>query len=341
MDKQETIEIGLNYKLFTTSIVLLSKFLIEKINEQSEKNKALLNMQEVCKTLITTYEELPIEKDNGTIIKKLFMVLKNNIELVQTQNENLFTKRNAKNKITTIIPGLDIRLIYQFLSDKDKQTIWNYIKLSFIATVKLIYSSNKSKCDENITKISDQFEIELAKNGINTNEMKFNPFIGTGNSKIDIKSVENNVDASNIFNMLNIDKLIDVNQLKEQLNVLSEADIKKTTDSITHMLGNADDDVKEVCTTLVQNLVEDLKQNGLQNLFETLKNVSDKVSKKIDVTKIKKTAGAMNSFMEKSEEHFKNMKDENGNNPMTAFKGNPELLLSFAQKCFNNNLNPG
>lgn len=338
MEKDDTIEIGLNYKLFTSSIVLLSKFILEKINKQEDKNKTFIFIVDVCDKLINTYEGLPIEKDDGTIIKKVYTVLKNNIELLCNQDEKLFNKRNAKNKIITFIPGLDLRVIYKLLNDEDKQTVWNYIKLIFISVVKLIYSSNKTKCDENIVNICNDFEKDLIKKGININVMKFNPFVGVSannNHLIDINQINSETDINNMFNMLNIDKLIDIEQLKDQLSKLSDTDIKSTTSNITSMLGNADEDVQEVCSTLVQNLVEDLKVNGMQNLFQTLKNVSEKVSTKVDVNKIKKTAGVMNGFVEKSEQHFKNLTDEHGNNPISAFKNNPELLLSFAQKCFN------
>lgn len=344
MNKEDKIEIGLNYKLFTTSLVMISKFILEIIDSQNDsiKNKkTYVILKDVSTRLLTTYEGLPIEQDNGFIIKKVYSVLKNEIELLKDQKEELFTKKTNKNKIITIIPGIDFRLIYHLLSDADKQKLWNYIKMLFIATIKLIYSINKSKKDENVLKTCDEFETLLLKNGLNINEIKFNPFAGITNKENKIVIPENTDDINKLMANLNIDKLIDVDQLKSQLNSLNENDIKLTTDNITSILGNQDNDVKEVCGELVQNLVKELKQNGLNDLFKTLTSVSEKVSSRIDHTKLKKTAEIMGSFMEKSESELKNIKGPNGipfGESLEKLKVNPEMFMSLAQKCFNKDL---
>ena len=334
--KNESLNIGLNYKLYTASIIMLAKFIIEKIENIKDKTNAQNKINDICKNLISTYIDLPIDKDNGIIIKKIFIVLKSNITLLEKQDESLFYKRNAKKKIITIIPGIDFRLIYSMLTNIEKQKIWNYLKLLFIATVKLIYSSNKSKIDENIIKVCNNFEIGLMKDNINVNEIKFNPFVGTQNKTIDIiKSFENKEDLNNMFNMLNIDQLFDVSKIKEQLNTLSTDDIKATTDNITNLLGSNDNDVKEVCSTLVTNLIDNLKDNGLTDLYKTLTSVSDNASAKIDHAKLQKTANIMNMFVEKNEENIKNFTKQHGINNLETLKNNPEALLEFAQKCLN------
>jgi hypothetical protein len=123
------------------------------------------------------------------------------------------------------------------------------------------------------------------------------------------------LDINMVLSQLGIDKMVDMDKLNDQLKNMNEDEIQDVTKNITEILGaNNDDDVKEVCSTLVRNIVDNLKENGISNMIETLSSISKNVGDKIDPNKMKKTAASMNTFMQNSESHLRNLKDENGNN---------------------------
>ena len=165
----------------------------------------------------------------------------------------------------------------------------------------------------------------------------------------DVDTMFKNVDSiqaptgdlmENLFDMSGIEKLVDINQLNEQLKNVKQEDIDEATKSITKMLGAEDDnDVAEVCERLVGGIVEDLKENadkGIQGMLETAKKVSQTVGQQIDRTKMGKTVDKLANFMKDGESNLKNLTDKKGNpigeQLMESLKG----PLEMAQKMSKN-----
>ena len=55
------------------------------------------------------------------------------------------------------------------------------------------------------------------------------------------------------------------------------------------MLGN-DSDIKDVCSTMVKSVLDDIKTNGIENMFTIAERVSSKIGDKLDPEKMAKTA---------------------------------------------------
>ena len=61
------------------------------------------------------------------------------------------------------------------------------------------------------------------------------------------------------------------------------------------------------------NQINDLKTNGLENIFDVAKRVSSQLSGLIDPSKMAKTANKMTDLMANNSDKLKDLKDDNGN----------------------------
>lgn len=183
----------INQTYFVYSTVTLVKMLQDVCEQLFIENKIAENKKEVynkfkqtCKDIITEYQSSSSSLDDTTIdhvkiIKKAFYVLKDNLELVKNKDAALFTVRNKENKITTIIPGLNINLIYQYLTDEQKAELWINIYTIFVSTVTMVYANtSSSRHKKNVLDAVDYCKKELAL----TSNPILNVFMGLGNLKI-------------------------------------------------------------------------------------------------------------------------------------------------------------
>ena len=156
----------------------------------------------------------------------------------------------------------------------------------------------------------------------------FNPYIGImrDNDTYDVGKMFENVDKletpeglslETIFKYTGIDKMVDPSQIQDQLQNIKPEEISDATRQITKLLGAENDkDINEVCGTLVEGIVDDLRQNkgGLKGMFETAKSVTEKLGSKLDKNKMKKTAQQMTGFLQNGESNLRGMTDDKGNN---------------------------
>jgi len=117
---------------------------------------------------------------------------------------------------------------------------------------------------------------------------------------------------SGILGSLGIDKLMDVNELSNEIKNYTDDDINDTVNTLTSMLGN-DSDIKDVCSTMVKSVLEDIKINGIENMMTIAERVSSKLGDKIDPRKMEKTAMGVNDLIENNSAELNNLKDSNGN----------------------------
>lgn len=325
----ENLELVMNQRFFVSAIMSLLKLCKTKSESLSNLNetqiKSHTKFRETCDIIMNEYTNKDgSDVDQGRIIKKVFTTLKESIEELKTKNKQLFTKKNKENKITTIIPGLNLGLIVDLFDEDELKTLWQYVYMMFITSVKMIYTINQTKKNTEIWNVMLELEKDLAQSGILVGGKVFNPYVGLGaegeNMGVDelMKSAElikdNNGNSTNILSSLGVDKLLDSEKLGEQLKNISQSDIDEATKNIAQLLGASDDnDINDVCSTLVNDIVADLKENGIQGMFQVAERVSSKVSNKIDMNKMKKAATKMSTMLTDNNDKLKNMKDENGN----------------------------
>ena len=271
------------------------------------------------------------ECDMTHYIRKAFntLKLKDHCIMLSEKNSILFRAKDEQNRIMTIIPGINIIVGYGLLTSEETTTFWQYMHLFAIAVFRLIEGSNnevysKQKYAHVIATLV-ALETEIAKTGVMFNNQIFNPFLGLGESASSSYGVsqlftgaelpnKHNVTMESVLSMMGVEKMFDESKLKDELQNFSEENANEATNRIAAMLGASDNpEVKEVCGTLISDIVANFKENGIQNIGQTLMKVANDAKHKIDINKMKKTAHSMQNFMANSQDMMKNLKDQNGN----------------------------
>ena len=329
----ENFEFVVNHRHFVTSIVSILDLIKNKVNtidNSKIKEKYKDRLVKSCDKVLDSYRKENSSFDEGKIIKKIYKIVKKNMTLIKEKKSDLFTLKDEENRILTIIPGIDIGLIYNYLDDKENLSFWQYMYLMLISAIKMINSANSDNKKENeeINELLKIMELEITKTGVTVNGMMFNPFIGIGQENTEysinelytgeMEGIDNSkvpsVGIDMVLQSLGVDKMLNMDKLNDQLKNISENDVQEATKNITELLGAQDESVKGVCDKLVKSIVKNLKKNGLTNMVDTLQAVTSEIENDMDKEAMQKTADQMNLFMQNSESRLRNMKDENGNN---------------------------
>ena len=322
---------------FMYSVKNLVTFLKAKSESLVAENKIPEVKIESHRKLRSTCEEILLEFDNKSsnlddsnvdqvkIIKKVFYVLKDNMELLDKRDPALFTIRNAENKITSIVPGININLVYEFLDEKEKKKLWFLLYALFVSSVTLVYSNtpenkHKKSVTEMVTKLRKEMVV-LSKD-VDTDIVAYNVFMGLSGDEADDINMESLMSKdimipgteanAGFLNNLGLGNLMNLGSLSDEIKKFSDDDIQDTVNTLGEMLGN-DSDVKDVCSTMVKTVIDDLKVNGLENIFDIAQRVQSKLGGVITPDKMAKTAFKMGDLMENNKDKLKDLKDENGN----------------------------
>lgn len=332
----ENGEIMIYMQRFTASVIALLNTMkkgVEKIdtlsdNDQKLKDRLFHAIDKFSHGLKNQTDEF----DYSKFIKKVYYCLRddNTLKMVREKDPKLFSMRDANNRIITIIPGVDIRFAMKYLNEDELKEFWPNFYLFISSTFRMIQLINSDKLQNNevITETIEYMNKEIALTGVIFDKQIFNPFIGVqdeNGEKLTVEQMFNTtgikpVDISNVgsmesmLNMMGVENLISTENLKKQLDGLGEEHVTEATTKIVEMLGaQNNDDVKEVCGTLIKDIVENLKTNGIENIGSTLMNVANMTKGKLDINKMKKTAMSMQYFMNNSTEKMKEMRDTDGN----------------------------
>jgi hypothetical protein len=314
----ENYEVAVNHKYFSSTIVALLSQLKEKsLNIKKENEKQKLSHERLvttCDTLLNEYKSEEKSDDlQGKIIKKVYGVLKISVEELKKKDLSLFVKRNAEQRIVTIIPGVDINLIVSDMTDDEKLQLWHNIYMLFCSSTRMIWAVNKRKREGAVWSALLDFEEELSKAGFMMNGRNFNPFLGISNAVGDFGS-DNVIDNAKNAPLPDMSSMFDIDKLKEQLHNVGQDEIESAKTIIGELIGSGkDSDVADVCDTLIVDIVDDLKKNGFEDMMETAENISRKIRGNVDMRKMEKTAGLVGHFMENSQDKLRELKDENGN----------------------------
>jgi hypothetical protein len=270
--------------------------------------------------------------DYTRFVKKSFKTLKPEAQCLQLRSKDseLFNVRDEDNKIVTILPGLDLRCGYKYLNESENKLFWQYMYLFSSSVFNLIRNSNVTRFEKyhHIVETLDFIENDIAKTGIMFNNQIFNPFmgvVGSDENRMNNYSVEEmftggelpkqqNISIESVLSMMGVDKIFNESKLNEELKNIGDDQINDATAKIVGLLGAANNpEVKEVCNALIQDIVNNFKENGINNVGDTLKRVAENAKKNIAISKMEKTAESMKFFMTNSQENMKNMKDAKGN----------------------------
>ncbi len=314
--------------LFVSSVITivnLLKTVSEKNKEKipSDKKPSFDKMLKTCDDILNQYKNTEDNKEKNNdidqvrVIKKAFKVLKDNYLLIKNHNNDLFTVRTPEGKIMTIIPGLNINLVVPFLDETESTELWDSIESMFVTSVKMVYMmTDSSRHNKDVTELVSELEQKSLKKlnnffmGLNINNPEGNISMEQLMSNdIVIPGTEAN---SGLLGKIGVDKLMDVDNLANEIKKFDDNDINETISTLTNLLGN-DNDIKDVCSTMVKSVLEDIKTNGIENMFSIAERVSGKLNDKIDPSKMAKTANGMNDLIKNNSDKFKDLKDDKGN----------------------------
>jgi hypothetical protein len=315
---------------FVHAIMSFCKMLKDQSDKMELDNKIQEGKLEAHKKLRTTCESIHNEYKSGgdidsnvnqiAIIKKSFYVLKDNLKLVLEKNPQLFVVRNKEGKITTIIPGVNINLVYESFDDEQKTQVWGYIYILFVSSVKMVYANtSEARHKKEILDAIDTCQNDLLTNCSSLLFRNVFMGLGTDNSGVDLESlmskdinIPGTEASTGLLSSLGVDKLMNVEKLSDEIKNFSDTDMKDTVDALGELLGN-DSDIKDVCTTMVKTVVDDVKSNGIESIFDIAQRISGKIGTMIPQDKMAKTAMKMGDLMQNNSDKLKDIKDDQGN----------------------------
>ena len=286
--------------------------------------------------------------DHGKIIKKIYKVLTTNMDkLYPTPDISIFSLTNENKEIVTIIPGINISLIHKHFSDEDLNIMWTHLYMLYISSVGMISVSNDHKKNK-LIKLLPDLQKKVVEFGVLTSGEIFNPFVGVSSmndGEIDVEQLFAGIDKMDkpqglsVEDMLgmagfgNLDGLLDIDKINSELRNIKQEDITTTAQAFTQLLGaDPNGGVSEVCGTLIENIVHDLKEKpnaGVKDIFSIAANVGARVGPTVGKQKMKETAGKLNDFLMNGEKNLEKMTDKDGNPIGDKIKGALDGPLKF------------
>lgn len=268
------------------------------------------------------------EFDYSRFVKKAFDTLKvkEHCEYLKNKDGMLFEVRDENNKIMTIIPGIDIKLGYKLLDEKERDVFWQHMYLFASSVFTLIKIYNNDSFGRKYAYVGDLLEYiknDISKTGVLCKTGIFNPFIGIttkgGTYGINDMSThgelpaQQNVSIESLLSVMGVEKILDQDKLNSMFKDIKDEQVAVALDQVVGLLGaNNDPEIKEVCGLLVKDIVSNIKENGFTNLGEMFQKLTENAKKNIDQKKLMKTAVGVKSFMANSEEKMKEMTNEKG-----------------------------
>lgn len=315
-------------------------------------------------------KEMTTDKQSA-LIRQIFFLLDTHNGLLKTNNVNLFSlqeKKNGKTVRKTVIPGIDIGASFSAFNTEDQKYVWTYLKSMYVSCVKMINIANNSNGNITTQNIVAEFESELDIKKINTEywakfpdshvilKQEFNPYIGVGSSTNEYSlddmlsgpeilpnqtapiSLTGSDGISNIVKMIGIDKMINMEELTNQLKNMTDEDIEKASQGIRQMLGeDADESTTEMIDSMLHNINSELKKeaiNGtgdpISNVVKIANNVAQNMLPTIDQNKID-----MEKMWDQTKKMTNKCVDKDGK-PLFNGKDNPlSFMTSFMEKQIN------
>jgi hypothetical protein len=221
-----------------------------------------------------------------------------------------------------------------YLTESELTDLCNYIDTIYLSVVGMLFTVNKRKTDD-----KDNYEIlcklkeQVLKSSIMTDELVlYSSYLGgiTNMSEFDIskmfeklnseniEDVSNMAGIKNIIKMTGIDKMLNFEDVNEQLLGVSAEDIDEATKGISKIFGGAEgSSISNTCSTIAKGFIGSLKTSkptSFDSLIDTI--VSSASNLKVDTGDFEEMSSHINKMTENTDmmDNIKNMKDEKGNN---------------------------
>lgn len=288
--------------------------------------------------------------DMAKLIFRTFHLLNDNITNINNKNELLFEKPFI------LLPDVDISSIWPNLIKGQKDKTWTYLNILQIESELLMNHTTQSQS------ITEQQDITLSQTEVNDDQSlamvhidaettsttepvpeEFNPYVGIGCTNNTLYGVNEMFSAlptedenqscgpgiETIAKMIGLNKLVNFEELSEQLKNMKKEDIDNATNGIKGLLGdNIDEKTSALFKTMLTDISEEMKSTelGKGDPFKNLMNIAETVAGKMKPT-IEKDNIDISQLINSTQVFANQCKDKDGK-PIFDGKMNPFSLLS-------------
>ena len=144
-----------------TLVLLLSELYKNGKKNVCENSKKLLDA--IISKTVTTENE-------GNIIKKVYITLSSNVNLLKNKDIKIFKlkkKKNNKQVKITVIPAIDIGASWNLLDFETQEKIWLYMKALYINSTRMINNVNNLNNVNNVHNLNNVNNVHNSSDDVN------------------------------------------------------------------------------------------------------------------------------------------------------------------------------
>lgn len=215
------------------------------------------------KKLLKVYTKL----DTNKIAKKIVNNLENKKDIIMAKDETLF------NNECIIIPGVNISLIWNKLTEKNKNKFWVYLQILYVSS--FVVNNNL-----NITEV-----VENKENNENIKKLNFNPYDGLKGGDADVDTMIESAGKitvkepglESMLSMVGGDMTKLLENLSEELKNATDEEMDGTFNVVKNMLGKNSKDLDILLATIRQELKKE-NTGDSKDIVSLIRNISTNVS---------------------------------------------------------------
>lgn len=285
--------------------------------------------------------------DVGKLMLRFLTTMRPYEQMLKSRDETIF------NSSLLLFPGIDISDAWSHLTSGQKNKIWTYLQLLFVQAELLLNSEESKEKDseknktihtmvDDINKGSEQNDKQEFDPFTTDGEKEFDPFVGVGDDNNDycvtdvMESTKNIPDEpsskpglGSIANLVGIDKMVNLDELSDQLKNMSKDDIDDATNNIKGLLGNnVDENTSNLITNMLSNISEELKKDDVANgnPLDSIMKIAESVADKMRPA-LQKDGFNMEQLFNSTQNLAAQYKDDQGN-PIFDENSNPMNMLN-------------
>lgn len=277
---------------FLSEFINQLKLFIKELND-SHSTSGTIKFLEKCDYL-----------DKNKIVKKFLTTVEPKKLLIQNRDISIFNEKFS------IIPGINLSNIWNFISDELKTRTWNYLQLLYIYAELIIQEpgTNNENVQTMFLSMMQNSHTNNTDSKSNDDLDKFNPYEGVGENNVDFsvddlltgslpeEKSSSNFDLSKFMNgnnsmfnpqmlaqMVGLGNNIDMTNLNSYFTQISPEAIEQAKQSIKSILDTQNDNTSKLFSGMLDNITSELSNidltqgNPMENLFKIAHNVADKI----------------------------------------------------------------
>jgi|SRR3989344_1148431 len=269
-----------------TDLLLLISSNVPKSSTDEQLNIAHQVLQKHCVRIKTDFSS---DKFNcGDVIKKICKLISANLNLFYPiPNKQLFQLRNEDNKLITLIPGLNINLIFDLLNEDELNKLWCSIYTLYICSIELLFNKSENRKKMPLALYKKLPKLYSKLNEMNGSIILFNIYDGIGDEN-DIMDIDNlfltftnnnlgNSDISNMLSNISLDSMGPLyKMLKTNLQDIPQSELDNISKSISQLLGTSNDvEMNNLFSKMINNLSSEIKKSDNLDFNSLCKNMME------------------------------------------------------------------